>query len=127
MEDANVWEVDRIAASELLAVLKQTSEADWARVIEKAFSKARLQSCQWAASRVHGSAVKVLEIESREEFQRREAAWTDGFRHAEECLMSQTPSELLETVVPPPRSQGQLLRAMLRSARQQSIAKPETG
>ncbi|MFN5085113.1 MAG: hypothetical protein ACK5EX_06470 [Novosphingobium sp.] len=32
MEDANVWEVDRIAASELLSLLKQTSEEDWGPV-----------------------------------------------------------------------------------------------
>lgn len=126
MEDANVWEVDRIAASELLSLLKQTSEEDWGRVIAKAFSKSRFQNYQWAARRVHDSAIRVLELEAKEEFQRREAVWADGYRHAEECLMSQTPSDLLETVVPPPKSQGQLLRAMLRSARQQSVAKPRT-
>jgi hypothetical protein len=127
MEDTNVWEVDRIAASELLSLLKQTSEEDWGRAIAKAFSNFRFQSYQWAASRVRDSAIKVLELEAKEEFQRREAVWADGYRHAEGCLMSQTPSELLETFVPPPKSQGQLLRAMLRSARQQSIAKPKTG
>lgn len=126
MEDANVWEVDRIAASELLSLLKQTSEEDWGRVIAKAFSKSRFQNYQWAARRVRDSAIRVLELEAKEEFQRREAVWADGYRHAEECLMSQTPSALLETVVPPPKSQGQLLRAMLRSARQQSVAKPRT-
>ena len=126
MEDANVWDVDRIAAAKLLASLRETSEADWGQIIAKAFSRSRFQSYQWAASRVHESAIKVLEAESLEEFQRREAVWADGYRHAEECLMSQTPSELLEAVARPPKSQGQVLRALLRSARQQSVSKPKT-
>lgn len=126
MEDGSVWEVDRVAAAELLSLLKQTSEEDWGQVIAKAFSRSRFQNYQWAATRVRDSAIRVLEQEANEEFHRREAIWADGYRHAEACLISQTPAELLETFVPPPKSQGQLLRAMLRSARQQSAAKPKT-
>jgi hypothetical protein len=117
MGDGSVWEIDRLAAAELLALLRVAPEADWANLAAKAFSKSRLQSYEWAARRVHESAIKALEAESIETFERKDPIWTDGFRHAEECLMAQSPSELLEVVVRPPRSKGQVLRSLFRAAK----------
>jgi hypothetical protein len=117
MGDGSVWEIDHLAAAELLALLRVTPEADWGILAAKAFSKSRVQSYEWAARRVHWAVIKVLEAEATETFQRKEPMWTDGFRHAEECLMAQTPSELLEVVARPSISKGQVLRSLFRSAK----------
>lgn len=117
MGHENVWEVDRIAAAELLTLLEEAPEAEWGGLAAKAFSGTRLKSYDWAAKRVHESAIKVLEKESTEMFQRKESAWTDGFRRAEECLMAKSPSELLGVMIHPPRSKGQVLRSFIRSAK----------
>jgi hypothetical protein len=117
MGDGSVWEIDRLAAAELLALLRVTPEADWGKLAAKAFSKSRLQSYEWAARRVHDSVIKTLETESVETFERKEPIWTDGFRHAEECLMSKTPAELLEVVARPSKSKGQVLRSLFRTAK----------
>lgn len=120
MGDGSVWEIDRLAAAELLALMRVTPEADWAILAARAFSKSRLQSCEWAARRVHEAVIKTLEAESIETFDRKEPVWTDGFRHAEECLMAKSPSELLEVVVRPSRSKGQVLRSLLRTAKREA-------
>jgi hypothetical protein len=117
MEDGSVWDVDRVAATELLALLRDAPEADWRSLAAKAFCRARLQSYEWAARRVHESAIKVLEAEATETFHRKEPVWTDGFRHAEECLTAKAPSELLEVITRPSRSKGQVLRSIMRSAK----------
>lgn len=117
MEDGSVWEVDRIAAAELLALLKKAPEADWGILAAKAFSKARLQSYEWAARRAQESAIKALETEAIEVFQRKESVWTDGYRHAEEYLAAMAASELLEVSTRPARSKGQVLRSFIRSAK----------
>lgn len=117
MGDGNVWDVDRIAAAELLALLKGAPEADWGLLAAKAFSEKRLQSYEWAARRVHEAAIKVLETEGTEMFQRKEPMWTDGYRHAEKCLMTKSPIELMGVITRPSRSKGQVLRSFLRSAK----------
>ncbi|MDC8753328.1 hypothetical protein OIK40_01575 [Erythrobacter sp. sf7] len=118
MGDDNVWDVDRVAAAELLALLKAAPEAEWDLLSAKAFSKTRLQNYEWAARRVHGSAIKVLEKEATEVFPRRDMVWTDGYRHAEHCLMNKSPSQLLGLTSHPAKSKGQILRGFIRSARQ---------
>lgn len=120
MGDGSVWEIDRLAAAELLALLRVAPEAEWDNLAAKAFSKSRLQSYEWAARRVHESAIKALEAESIETFERKDPVWTDGFRHAEECLMAKSPSELLEVVDRPPKSKGQVLRSLFRSAKREA-------
>lgn len=117
MGDENVWEVDRIAAEELLTCLKEAPQADWGILAAKAFSKTRLQSYEWAARRVHQSAIKVLETEATEMFQRKEPMWADGYRHAAQRLMIKSPSELLNVITRPARSKGQVLRSFFRSAK----------
>jgi hypothetical protein len=117
MADEGVWGVDRVAAAELLALLKGAPEADWDILAAKAFSTKRLQSYEWAARRVHESAIKELETEATEMFQRKEPMWTDGYRHATESLMAKSPIKLLGLMSRPPQSKGQVLRSFLRSAK----------
>lgn len=118
MDDASVWEIDRLAAAEILTVLQSAKKADWPDLIAQVFAKARLNNYEWAAQRVRETVIDILEAEAVEEFQRKEAMWTDGFRHAEECLFAHNPSELLRVYPGSSKSTGQVLRSMVRSARQ---------
>lgn len=117
MDDDNVWGVDRVAAAALLALLRDAPEDDWGALAAKAFCTSRLESYEWAAGRVHQAAIKALEAEASNTFYRKEPAWTEGFRHAEECLVAKLPSDLLDVDTRPSRSKGQFLRRFLRSAR----------
>jgi len=120
MDVAGVWEVDRLATADLLASLKTVTEAEWPNVIARAFAKARVKNYEWAAQRVRDSVIDLLEAEAVEEFQRKEMSWTDGFMHAEGCIAAQTASDLLDVSTDLSKSKGQVLRSLIRSARQQS-------
>lgn len=120
MVDMPVWEIDRIAATKLIALIKDAPEEHWGRLTAEAFSKVRVQNYDWAAKRVHESTVKLLETCAIEEFQRRDASWTDGYRYAEDYLSSKVPSELLGVDVRSPNTKGQVLRSFLRKKKMQS-------
>lgn len=122
MGDAHYWEVDRMAAAELLAMLREYPEADWGVIAAEAIAKTRRQSYEWAAQRVRQSALGVLEREAAETFQHKDATWTDGFRHAEKCLLATSSTELLGVTTRPAPTKGQVLRALLRSARRGKVA-----
>lgn len=119
MDVTGVWEVDRLAAADLLIVLKTVPQAEWPEVIATAFSKARLENYDWAAKRVRETVIDILETEAVQEFRRKDMIWTDGFRHAEECIVAQMPTELLRVYSGQSKSKGQVLRSLVRSARQQ--------
>ena len=120
MTETDVWNVDRVAAAELLASLRETAEADWADVMAQAFSRCRFQSYQWAAKRVHESAIKVLEAAASREFCARDSHWSDGYRYAEQKIYAATPLDLLGADAQPVRTKGQILRSLLRAAKQKS-------
>lgn len=117
MTNLDVWEVDRLAAAELIAALGGASNGDLPRIAAEAFARHRIQSHQWAAKRVHQSAVEALEAGASREFDRRDAVWTDGYRYAEHCLGACSPATLLGTAVGPVVSKGQALRRMVRTAK----------
>lgn len=119
--ESEIWEVDRVAAAELAAALRAAGPDDWAGLLAQAFSKSRRQNCEWAARRVHESVIGLLESEAVEQFSHRDQRWTDGFRYAEERLSTQSPLGLLAIAASPSRSKGQILRGMIRSARQRSL------
>jgi hypothetical protein len=120
MGDMPDWEIDRIAATKLIALIKEAPEEHWGRLTAEAFSQARIQNYDWAAKRVHETALKLLETCATDEFRRRDASWTDGYRYAEEYLSSQAPSELLGVDVRSPMTKGQVLRSLLRLKKMQS-------
>lgn len=122
MGDARYWEIDRVAAAELLATLREAPEADWGEIAAEAIAKTRRQSYDWAAKRVRQTALGVLEREAADAFQHKDAIWTDGFRHAEKCLLATSPSDLLGVTTRPAPTKGQILRTLLRSARRGKAA-----
>jgi len=127
MAENGVWEVDRLAAAELLASIKAACAEDWPSIVMQALSRHRSESQRWAAKRVQESAIQSLEEEASREFERRDAIWTDGYRFAEQVLNACSPDELLGTATRPPPSKGQVLRNLVRLARKKhadQISKP---
>lgn len=120
MANNEVWDVDRIAAAELLAALQRAPAEALAAIAEQAFSRHRTESHEWAARRVHQSAVAELDAGARREFDRRDAIWADGYRFAEQCLQACTPNELLGAVTGRSVSRGQVLRRLIRTAKQRT-------
>ncbi|MDE2621372.1 MAG: hypothetical protein KGL54_14525 [Sphingomonadales bacterium] len=121
MTNPDVWEVDRIAAAELLAALKDAADEDLPRIAE-AFARHRAQSHQWAAKRVHRAAIEALENAASREMDRRNETWADGYRFAEQCLWACNPAELLGTPGRPGATKGQILRSLIRTAKKQRAA-----
>ncbi|WP_139139457.1 hypothetical protein [Sphingobium phenoxybenzoativorans] len=117
MDDSRVWSVDRLAAKQLLAGLALEYTDDMEDVVAQHFARHRRSCSTWAAERVHSNVLRKLEDGSAIYFQRECDKWTDGFRFAEQQLMSVDPEELLETTPVETWTKGQYLRAMVRQAR----------
>ncbi|WP_298198794.1 hypothetical protein [Novosphingobium sp.] len=119
------WDIDRIAAADLLNLLRGAREEEWLGLATEALSRHRRQANEWAAKRVHRAAIDALEAGSSREFHRHDAIWADGFRAAEQCLCQSTPAQLLGMGPPEPVSQGQVLRGLIRAARAARTTKAE--
>lgn len=117
MDDTGVWDVDRLAAAELLVSLNASDHAEWAHLVARAFCKTRQQNVRWAARRVHDAAIQILEEAAIEEFVHRDAMWNEGFRFAENELSVQNPADLLGIDLAPSKSRGQVLRSMIRDTK----------
>jgi hypothetical protein len=117
MSDSDFWSVDQLAARQLLADLSVEVTDDAIGIVATHFARNRRSSYTWAAERVHANLLRKLEADSARYFQRKSEEWTEGFCSAEQQLMTTNPAELLGTEVVRPRSKGQILRAMMREAR----------
>lgn len=120
MAEAEIWDIDRIAAADLLNALRGAREEEWLGLAARALSRHRGQAHEWAARRVHRAAIEALEAGSAREFQRREAIWADGFRSAEQCLCASTPLELLGAARPETTTRGRALRGLIRAAKERA-------
>ncbi|MBB6124123.1 hypothetical protein [Sphingobium subterraneum] len=117
MSESAVWSVDRVAAEGLLRHLKlDVSEANVALVATH-FAEHRHAAHSWAAERVCSGMFQSMESYSVTTFGHHGPEWSDGFRAAEQYVLSLHPRELLDTEPPPPRTKGQILRGMVRQAR----------
>lgn len=121
MDETGVWDVDRLAAAELLAALHAVNHVEWANLIATAFARSRQQNVRWAARRVHDAAIKSLEHAAVEQFGHRDAIWNEGFRFAENRLSTQAPADLLGVTTVPSKSRGQVLRSLIRSTKNASL------
>ena len=117
MGDSHFWSVDQVAARQLLADLSVEATDKAMETVMAHFARNRQSSYTWAAERVHSNVLRKLEDGSAIYFQRESEEWTDGFRSAEQQLMAVDPTELLGTDSIKPRTKGQILRAMMREAR----------
>jgi len=118
MGDSNVWDVDRLAASNLLAELKLDAGEAKLEAAAKHFARHRLNSNSAAAERAHSSIVQRLESASTEQFGHTSDEWQEGFIYAEQQVLTMTAEELLDLSPEQERSKGQRVRDMMREARE---------
>lgn len=115
-----VTDVDRIAAQNLLSTLGiAPNEA----VIERtatSFAAHRVTGADWAAQRVHRDALDALEEASMDQFGGHMPEWSEGFMAAQQSLYRFDPVEKLGLYQEKPRSKGQILRTMVRLAKERA-------
>jgi len=117
MASAGYWSADRLAATNLLAQLKLEAPDDVIDTVARHFSDHRRSMMQWAGARTQSAIVEAMEAASTDYFAQRSEEWVRGFCQAEELIFTLNPRELAELEPAPPRSQGQILRSMVREAR----------
>ncbi len=119
MSESDIWSVDRIAANNLGLSLGMVFDKDQIERITDHFARHRLTAAQWAAERTHSNIVHQLENESMRLAQQHDEIWSEGYRRAEQVVMTMLAGELLGVDRREPRSKGQILRAMVRQAKRQ--------
>ncbi len=117
MAIAGYWSADRLAAANLLAQLKPDAPDDMIDAVARHFADHRRSMVQWAGERTQSAIVEAMEAASTGYFAQRSEEWVRGFCQAEEIIFTLNPKELAELEPAPPRSQGQILRSMVREAR----------
>ena len=117
MDDSNAWNVDRLAANNLLAELKLEATDERIDSVVSHFARHRQAAYAWAAERVHAGMIARLETASMENFASQSEEWGNGFRFAEHEINMLTPTELLESQNEQVPSAGQLMRSLIRQAR----------
>tara|TARA_R110000782_G_scaffold78293_2_gene155811 strand:- start:59 stop:421 length:363 start_codon:yes stop_codon:yes gene_type:complete len=117
MDDSAIWSVDQLAANNLAVSLGLQLTSDQIRRVAGHFSDHRRSACEWAIQRAHEKILEKMEADSMEMARRYDAPWMDGFRRAEELVMTISPDELADINPKPMVSKGQVLRQMVRQAR----------
>lgn len=118
MDNATHWSVDRLAASNLLAQLKLEATDDLVDLVTRHFAEHRRNLVSWAAERTQSVIIERMEAAATSLFTHHDEDWIRGFSQAEEVVFTIDPKAMLDLAPSPPRSQGQILRSMVRSARQ---------
>jgi hypothetical protein len=117
MVTARYWSADRLAAANLLTQLKLDAPDDVIDTVARHFSDHRRSMVQWAGERTQSAIVEAMEAASTGYFAERSEDWVRGFCQAEEIIFTLNPKELAELEPAAPRTQGQILRSMVREAR----------
>lgn len=117
MSDSTAWSMDQLAAHALLTRLNVEATAGNLELAAEHFARHRDNAIGWAAERAHSRIVRELEATGPMYFNDRNEEWAEGFRFAEHRVATMMPEELLELAPAKVRSKGQLLRTMVRQAR----------
>lgn len=117
MDHATHWGVDKLAASNLLAQLKIDASDDLIDLVTRHFSEHRRNLVSWAAERTQSAIIEEMESAAPSLFTHHDEQWIRGFSQAEEIIYTLEPKALLDLDPEVPRSQGQILRSMVRQAR----------
>jgi hypothetical protein len=117
------WTVDQLAAQLLCTELKLDASDEMRDRIAQHFSEHRKNMLQWAAQRIRHNMARALEKAFSGNARNHEDGWHDdgwmrGYRRAEELLLTMSNQELLALEPEQSRSKGQILRTMMRQARQ---------
>jgi hypothetical protein len=117
MSDSNIWSVDRLAAKNLLANLKLENATEITELVTEHFARHRRYSMGWAAERAHAFFSRKLQATPPSYIARDNEEWMDGFRFAEQQILTTVPEEMLELGPTQTRTKGQILRGLVRQAR----------
>jgi len=117
MNDSNMWTVDQLAATNLLAELKLEPTEAVLNAATRHLASHRRDAIGWAAERAHGAMIRKLEAAAMDHVSRQSDEWAAGYHFAEQQILTTMPEELLELGPDKARSKGQVLRAMVRHAR----------
>ncbi len=120
MSELQCWEIDRLAAGRLLGRLKIKATPPIVEEVAMEFAQHRKDVEQWVADRVQSKIVSKLEARSMRDFGRMDENWNNGFSAAEELVARLMPNELLDQPSGKALSKGQVLRSMVRAARERS-------
>ena len=120
MTDTRYWEIDRLAATRLLGRLGIEASPTTLEQAAKAFAEHRVEVQQWTANRVQSRVIGALETQSMQAFGQKDANWADGFIAAEQLVARLSTNELLDKPYGTAQSKGQVLRSLVRGARQRS-------
>ena len=118
MDRVSHWTVDQLAANNLLAALKLEATPERLDLVTDHLAQHREDQISWAANRLQSRLIGLLEDISTRSFERHSDDFTQGFRYAEQQILTQDPRHLVDVSPKPARSQGQILRTMVRQARQ---------
>lgn len=117
MNHPGTWSVDRLAAANLFTILNIDATDHQIEIAATHFAEHREDAYHWSAERIRARVIDQLETSGSELFMRKPEAWGEGFRAAQEELMTLLPSELIDLPKSPPPSRGRILRSMLRQRR----------
>ncbi len=120
MGEAAAREVDRIAARNLLSTLGIEPTHDALEHATRTLAEHRVTGADWAANRVHRDALEMLEEDSMLQFAGHAPEWSEGFIAAQQSLLRLEPIEKLGLYEEKPRSKGQILRTMVRLAKERA-------
>ena len=118
MDNTTQWSVDRLAASNLLAQLKLETSDDLVDLVAQHFAEHRRNLVPWAVKRMRSAIIARMESAAASLFSHHGDDWARGFAQAEEIVVTLEAKALFDFEPDPPRSKGQILRSMVRQARQ---------
>lgn len=117
MTDSGTWDIDRLAAQELLTRLNRDADPEALAVVAAQFARQRKVTLAWAAERAKAQILRMLEEQQMDYISRHGEEWAAGVGFAELQIASMSEEDLLGLPSDQERSAGQILRHMLRQAR----------
>ena len=115
MDRSDYWEIDRLAASQLVSALKcKPSEIDG---ITLAFTKYRKTISEWIVKKTHDDIAGLLEKESMNYFSHHDAQWIEGYLFAQRVVSEFEMAQDELTGSPAKTTKGDFLRDSIRSVR----------
>ena len=119
MVENDCWDVDRLAASRLLASLKLEPTAEILQEAARHLARHRRESSAFSAERVRAKIVEDLEARSVDHLRSGSKShdWAMGVGFAELRVASLDLDDVTDQGLRKPRSKGTILRSMVREAR----------
>lgn len=120
MSESRIRDIDRLAARSLLVKLHIDPTPSVIEVAANELAAHRERSAGWIVDRVRSRAGRVLEDRAMHCLGRHSEDWASGVWFAQEQIATMSIGELLDQPEGHAQSRGQVLRSMVRKARDES-------